>query len=178
LNLKEKLHKYNRLHTGRNLNFVDDTIILPDGKKASREYVEHPGAVAVLAFVNSKDIVLVRQFRHPVRQVTCEIPAGKIDKGENLTACVKRELLEETGFKASKIKKMISFWPTPAFSTEVLHIYQATGLRPFKMSLDEDEFLKSIIVPFKKALSWVKQGKIRDSKSIIAFLYYLTLNKK
>jgi len=170
--LIEKLHKRNRVYSGRSVSFSVDKILLPDGNIALREYLEHPGAVAVIPFLSKEKIILVKQFRYPVGQVTYEIPAGKLKKGENPFSCVQRELEEETGFKAKKVKKLLSYWPTPAFSNEVLHIYSAKNLVPARKNPDEDEFIDHIEVPFKKALSWVKSGKIRDSKTIIALLFY------
>lgn len=172
MKLIEKLHKRNRVYSGRSVSFSVDKILLPDGNIALREYLEHPGAVAVIPFLSKEKIILVKQFRYPVGQVTYEIPAGKLKKGENPFSCVQRELEEETGFKAKKVKKLLSYWPTPAFSNEVLHIYSAKNLVPARKNPDEDEFIDHIEVPFKKALSWVKSGKIRDSKTIIALLFY------
>src|SRR5512138_2389073 len=115
----EKLSRRNRVFAGRSVNFSADEITLPDGKKSIREYMEHPGAVAVLPFTADGKLVMVKQYRYPVRQVTCELPAGKLDKGEKPSACVRRELREETGFSAGKIRRLISYWPTSAFSTEI-----------------------------------------------------------
>ncbi len=177
MNLKEKTYSREKIYNGKSLDFYVDTVILPNKKSAIREYTEHPGAVAVLPFVDKKHIVLVKQYRYPVRKITYELPAGKLSKGESLIKCVKRELIEETGFKAGRIKKLISFWPTPAFSTEVLHIFSATELKPVESNSDEDEFLEKIIVPFKTALNWIKNRKIKDSKSIIGIIYWNLFGK-
>lgn len=155
---------------GRAVNFVVDTVILPDGKKATREFLDHPGAVGVVPWLDEDTIVMVRQYRHPVFKVTLELPAGKLDKGENKLACVKRELAEETGYTATSIKPLINYWPTPAFANEVLHLYTATGLVPGKIHADEDEFIEAVHVPFKKALAMVLDGRIMDSKTVIAIL--------
>lgn len=155
---------------GRAVNFDVDTVRLPDGKLATREYMNHPGAVGVVPFLDRNTIVMVRQYRHPVGEVTLELPAGKIDPKESLLGCVKRELAEETGYTASKITPLIKYWPTPAFADEVLHLYVATGLKPGKMNADEDEFIEAVIVPFKKAVDMVKNGKIRDSKTVVGLL--------
>ncbi|MFI5363148.1 MAG: NUDIX domain-containing protein [Elusimicrobiota bacterium] len=159
-----------RIWKGRAVNFVVDTIRLPNGKLATREYLDHPGAVGVVPFLNRDTIVMVRQYRHPVYKVTLELPAGKLDKGENLLRCVKRELREETGYTAKTIRPLINYWPTPAFANEVLHMYVAEGLKPGKMSTDEDEFLQCVTVPFKKAVAMVLNGEIMDSKTIVALL--------
>ena len=172
MKLTEKLYKRNRIYKGSAVGFSADRIVLPDGKLATREYLEHPGAVAVIPFTKKGSIILVKQYRFPVRKITYEIPAGKLDRGERPLSCVQRELEEETGFKAGKIWKLLSFWPTPAFSNELLHIYAAKDLKAARKNPDEDEFIEHIEVPFQKALSWVKSGKIRDSKTVIALLFW------
>lgn len=177
MNFTEKLSKRNRIYKGNAVDFYCDEIILPDGKKATREYLSHPGAVAVIPFVDKKNIILVSQYRYPVGRLTWEIPAGKLDKGEKPSVCVGRELEEETGFKAKKIVKLISYWPTPAFANEVLHVYAAFGLTETQKSPDEDEFIEHKIMPFKKALELVKKGKIMDSKTIIALLFWSQTSK-
>ena len=155
---------------GNAVNFDVDTVRLPNGKLATREFMNHPGAVGVVPFVDADTIVLVRQYRHPVREVTLELPAGKLDKGESVLSCLKRELSEETGFTARKFTPLIRYWPTPAFADEVLHLYTATGLTPGKMHADADEFLERVFMPFKKALAMVERGKIRDSKTVVGLL--------
>lgn len=155
---------------GRAVDFRVDTVKLPNGKKATREFLDHPGAVGVVPFVDDRTVAMVRQYRHPVGEVTLELPAGKLDKGENPLACVKRELAEETGYKAGKISRLIQYWPTPAFANEMLHLYVATDLKPGKMNTDDDEFLQCVKVPFKKALAMALSGEIKDSKTIIGLL--------
>lgn len=172
MKLRETLKKRHRIHTGKAVHFSADEITLPNGKKATREYLEHPGAVAVIPFIDQNHIVLVRQYRYPVRAVTWELPAGKLDPGEQPVACVRRELEEETGYTASRINKLVSFWPTPAFSNEVLHIFQATGLRQAQKNPDDDEFIEHAVLPVSTVMSWIKSGKIRDSKTIIGLLYW------
>lgn len=155
---------------GKAVNFDVDTVRLPNGKLATREYVAHPGAVGVVPFVDKDTIVMVRQYRHPVGEVTLELPAGKIDPRESLLACIKRELAEETGYTAAKFTPLIKYWPTPAFADEVLHLYIATGLKAGRMNADEDEFLEVVHMSFKKAVEMVRRGKIRDSKTVVGLL--------
>ncbi len=173
MKLKEKIYKKDKIYKGRAIDFCVDEIILPDGKKAKREYIDHPGAVAIVPFVNKKDIVLVRQYRYPVDKITYEIPAGKLDKSkkESLIACARRELKEETGYTAKKITKLLSFFPSSTFSNEELYIYLAEGLTPGDTHPDEDEFVEKIIIPFKQAIDMIKTGKIKDAKTVIALLY-------
>jgi len=155
---------------GRAVNFDVDTVKLPNGKLATREYISHPGAVGVVPFLDRETVVLVRQYRHPVGEVTLELPAGKIDPKESILACIKRELAEETGYTAAKFKPLIKYWPTPAFANEVLHLYVATGLKAGKVNADEDEFIETVIMPFKIAVGLVRSGKIRDSKTVVGLL--------
>jgi len=163
-----------RVFHGKHISCRCDTVRLPDGSFGTREYIEHPGAVAVLPVLAGDRLLLVRQYRFPVRRVTYEIPAGKLEPGErrNLAACVRRELREETGCTARTVRRLISFWPTPAFSTEVLHVFLAEGIVRGEPAPDEDEFLGVVEVSAATALDWVRTGRIRDAKSVIALLWW------
>jgi ADP-ribose pyrophosphatase len=163
---------------GRAVNFDVDTVRLPNGKLATREYMAHPGAVGVVPFLDRDTVVMVRQYRHPVRQVTLELPAGKIDPRESPLSCIKRELAEETGYTAAKFTPLIRYWPTPAFADEVLHLYVATGLKAGKHNADDDEFIEAVNVPFKKAIEMVRRGKIRDSKTVVGLLACASYGRK
>ena len=177
MKLTEKVYKKKKVYIGKAVDFCNDTIILPNNKKATREYIDHPGAVAIVPFVNKTDIILVKQFRYPVNKITYEIPAGKLDGKEPLLKCAKRELKEETGYTAKKIEKLISFWPSPAFSNETLHIYKATELTAGKNNPDDDEFLTNFVVSLKQAYEMVKSGKIKDSKTVIAITTLIAQEK-
>ena len=155
---------------GRAVDFRVDTVRLPNGKLATREFLDHPGAVGVVPFLDRNTVVMVRQYRHPVGEVTLELPAGKLDRGESVMACLKRELREETGYTARAYTRLIRYWPTPAFANEVLHLFVAEGLKAGKMRADEDEFLECVTVPFRKALDMVKRGEIKDSKTVVGLL--------
>jgi len=174
--LIERFVRSRRVWHGRAVDFRVDTVLLPDGRRVAREYLAHWGAVAVVPFIGD-DIVLVRQYRHPVRRVTWELPAGKLHRGEAVLSCLKRELHEETGYTAGRIRKLIGFWPTPAFSNELIHVFVADRLKPGRMHPDHDEFLSSMRVPFEKALRWVLAGRIRDSKTVIALLACAVLRR-
>jgi NTP pyrophosphohydrolases including oxidative damage repair enzymes len=170
--MKEQLIKKNIIYKGKAVDFYCDDIKLQNGQPAQREYLGHPGAVAVLPFLDQSNIILVKQYRYPIGKETYELPAGKLDIGESPEDCVKRELEEETGFRAKRIEKMLNFYPSTAFSNEVLHIFAAFGLIKGQSHPDEDEFVSAVIVNFKKAVNMVKSGEIMDSKTIIALLYF------
>jgi ADP-ribose pyrophosphatase len=171
-NIFEKLVKRNKIYDGLAVNFFCDDVKLSNNAIAKREYVAHPGGAAILPFVDSKNIVLVKQYRYPINQITYEIPAGKIDKGETPIKCATRELKEETGYKAKRLEALLSFYPAAAFSTEILYIFAAFDIENGKENLDENEFLSKEIVGFKNAVKMIKTGKIKDSKTIIALLYF------
>jgi len=177
--LFEEMSKRNRVYAGKIVNFSVDEVSLPNKRKVIREYMEHPGAVAVLPVMSDSQVILVKQYRYPVRKALWEIPAGKLDKikNEKLIDCVRRELVEETGYTAARVKKILSFYPTPAFATEVLHIFVASGLKYIGANPDEDEFLEVKIVPLSRAIDWIKKGRISDAKSIIALLLYERMKK-
>ena len=178
--MKEKFLRVAVSYKGRAVGFRSDEILLPNGKKAMREYLDHPGAVAVIPFLDSPfkvplekaRVVMVRQYRYPVSQLTEEIPAGKLDGGEKLMDCLKRELKEETGYTAARFGKLFSYWPTPAFANEVIHVFWADGLKKGKMSPDDDEFLSRSVDTFGNLMKKVKSGKIRDSKTMLALLAF------
>ena len=171
--LVERKIKSKKIYKGV-IGFNVDTVKLINGKTASREYTVHPGASAVLPLTDDGCIIFVEQYRYPVKTVTLELPAGKLKKGQTPLACAKAELAEETGYRAKSIKKLLDFNPSCAFSDEILHIFTATGLTQGKTNPDDDEFVNTKKIPVEKAFELVKQGKIRDSKTIIGLLYYKT----
>lgn len=168
--LVETFVRSKRVWSGNAVDFRVDTVRLPNGKLATREFMDHPGAVGVVPLLDRETVVMVRQYRHPVGKVTLELPAGKLDKGERPLSCVRRELAEETGYTARRIAPLINYWPTPAFANEVLHLYVAEGLKAGRMRADEDEFLECVTLPFRKAVELVRQGEIQDSKTIVGLL--------
>ena len=153
------------------VNFKVDTVRLINGAVSKREYLQHPGASAVLVVENGK-VLFVEQYRYPVKKVMLEIPAGKLKPRQTSLACAKAELQEETGYIAKTIKKLLTFNTSAAFADENLHIFYASGLKKGKTHLDEDEFLNVKWLSLDKAFNMVKSGEIMDSKTIIALLYY------
>ena len=168
---KKNLHHYQ----GRAVGFRADTVSIPNNQTGQREFLTHPGAVGVLAFESAQKIILVKQYRYPVRQFTYEIPAGKLSLHEDPLACLRRELEEETGFRARKISKLLSYWPTAAFSTEVIHLYVARDLVRTQTNPDDDEFIEMVRVTPRQIERWMRTGRIRDSKTLIAYLTWKAL---
>ena len=170
-NLIEKKISSEDIFDGVLLHVKRDMVELPNGHKSTREWIKHPGASAVVPILPNGNIILVKQFRYPVNKVTIEIPAGKLDsEGEDPLICAERELSEETGFTAGKIRKLTSIATTVGFSNEWIHLYVAEDLKPGKQHTDEDEFINCLKVPIKDALQMIDEGKIFDAKSVIAIL--------
>jgi len=159
-----------QVFSGKILGLYYDKVRLPNGKNASREKITHPGAVAVAAITDESEILLVRQYRYPVNDITIEIPAGKLDKDELPESCAKRELAEEVGAVGGEMQLLSSFYTTPGFCDEVLHLFMATDFKISNNNPDEDEFLDIIKIKMENALIWIKEGKIKDSKTIIGIL--------
>lgn len=143
---------------------------LPNGRHTGRDVIRHPGASAVVALTETGKIVLVRQYRTAIDRVTVEIPAGKLDPGEDPEDCARRELLEETGFKAGRINLLTTIAPAVGYSDELIHIYMATGLTFVGASPDDDEFVNVDLVPLHELIDAVLDGKIQDTKTVIGAL--------
>jgi len=167
---EEKTLKTDKIFSGKILNLRIDEVELPNGKISTREIVEHSGAVAILPVFENGDILMVKQYRKPVEEVLLEIPAGKLEINENPLECAKRELEEETGYKARNWEYMGYIYTTPGFSNEKIHLYVAENLEKTVQSTDEDEFIEVIRLPESEILEMISQGKIVDSKTICAFL--------
>ncbi len=170
--MKEKTLNSKLIYKGKILNLRLDKVVLPNGKEAKREIIEHSGSVAILPLICEDKFLLVQQYRKPIEKVLLEIPAGRIEKGENLKECAKRELEEETGYKASDFKKLASVYLAPGYSSEIIHIFLARNLKKSKSNPDEDEFIKTVILNKKEAFNKIISGEINDSKTIIGILLY------
>lgn len=169
--LHEKILSEESAWKGRILDVSNIEVELPNGHRAGRDVVRHPGASAVVALTKTGKILLVRQYRTAIDRVTVEIPAGKLDsKGEDPLECAKRELLEETGFRAGKIRKLTQIVTTCGFCDEMIHIYLATDLEFDAPNPDDDEFINVDIVPLGEAIDAVLDGKIEDAKTIVGIL--------
>ncbi|MDD3717120.1 MAG: NUDIX hydrolase [Actinomycetota bacterium] len=143
-----------------------DKVRLPNGVEAEREVVLHRGAVAMVALDEDEGVFLVRQYRQAPGKELVEIPAGKLAEGEDPLECARRELMEEIGRDAGEWTQLATFYTSPGFSDEILHLYLARGLRPVEARPDEDEFLEIMHVTLAEALSMVSRGEIEDGKTI------------
>lgn len=156
---------------GKLLQVYRDRVRLPDGKEAQREYVRHPGAVVVIAVLDNGKLLFERQYRYALRRAMLELPAGKIDAGEEILECAKRELREETGYEARDWRYVGVMHPCIGYSDEHIEIFLARGLAHVGDALDEHEFLDVLEVPLDDALAAVIDGRITDAKTITALFW-------
>ena len=176
MDLKERTVKVNYVYQGKIVNLRCDEAALPDGKPCKREMVEHPGGASVLCVYKGK-VALVRQFRYAYQEELLEIPAGKLERGEDPMLAAKRELKEETGLVASELKPLFTLYPTPGYTNEKIYIYEASGVTLGKQHLDEGEFLNVVFLPVEEVARMIEKGEIRDAKTIVAVQSYLLKNK-
>ncbi len=160
-----------QVYEGSFLNILRDTVLLPNGQQATREYVVHPGAVVVIALLDDGRVVLERQHRYPVGEVMVEFPAGKLDAGENPQYCGQRELLEETGYSATYWAYAGKMHLAIAYSDEVLHIYFAKGLTLGERKLDDGESLDVFTTTPEELLAMCGQGLVTDAKTLTCTLW-------
>ena len=156
------------IYGGIFLNMKRDQVRLPDGQQAAREYLTHPGAVAIVAILDDGRVLLERQYRYPIAKACIEIPAGKLEIGEDHLLCAQRELEEETGYTAKKWSYIRRIHPVISYSTELIDIYLAEDLVPGKSRLDAEEFLDVFAAPLDQLLGWIESGKITDVKTTIS----------
>lgn len=169
MNLTEKTVRKNVVFDGKIIRVRCDDALLPTGKPCRREVVEHPGGACVL-YVREGKVLLVRQFRYPYMEETLEIPAGKLNPGEDPARTAARELAEETGWQPASVEHMFTIYPTPGYSAEKIYIYRAHGVREGQVHPDEDEFVTAAFYPIDEVLSMIEKGEIKDAKTIIAVM--------
>ena len=169
MNLTEKTVKRNVVFEGKIIRVRCDDAELPDGKPCKREVVDHAGGASVL-YVREGKVLLVRQFRYPYMEETLEIPAGKLNPGEDPARTAARELAEETGWQPASVEHMFTIYPTPGYSAEKIYIYRAHGVREGQVHPDEDEFVTAAFYPVDEVLSMIEKGEIKDAKTIIAVM--------
>ena len=159
------------VYDGKLLKVRSDTVRLPNGGTAEREFIEHPGAVAVIALTEAGELVMERQYRYPLGRDMIELPAGKIDPGEDPLATARRELREETGYIAAQWRHVATIHIAIGYSNERIEIYLAKGLERGGAKLDDEEFLEVFNLPLATALAWVCEGKITDSKTVAGLFW-------
>ncbi len=165
-----------RIYTGRVVRLDVDTVRFPDGSTGQLDLIRHPGAAAIVPCGSDPPgadptILLIRQYRYATGGELWEIPAGTLDPGEDPEVCARRELLEETGVTAARLQRLTSIWTTPGFTNEVIHLYLATGLTMGEPSRERDEFIEVVPQPLSRVLALIRDGEIRDAKTVVAILY-------
>ncbi|PZP54425.1 MAG: NUDIX hydrolase [Azospira oryzae] len=169
--LTEKRLRSRSVFDGKLLRVKVDEVQLPDGAKATREYVMHPGAVVMIAFLDERHLLLERQFRYPLGREFYELPAGKISPGEDPLRTAERELKEETGYRAKSWSYVSTVHPCIGYSDERLIYYLARDLTFEGERLDDGEFLETLVVELGEALEWVRLGRITDGKSVAGLFW-------
>ncbi|MGQ0538538.1 MAG: NUDIX domain-containing protein [Gemmatimonadaceae bacterium] len=165
-----------RVYAGRILNLDIDRVKYPDGSEGELELIHHPGASAVVPLLDPPDtsnprVVLLRQYRYAAGGVIYEIPAGRLDTGEAVIECARRELEEETGYLADSISPLVTIYTTPGFTDERIHLFLAWGLTPGTARREKDEFLSTEVMPFSRALKLLASGEISDAKTAVALMH-------
>lgn len=159
------------VYDGNFIKVYKDHARLPDGQVHAREYIAHPGAVAVMAILENGNLLMERQFRYAPQRDFFELPAGKIDSGEDILVCAQRELLEETGYVATEWIHLTTSWPCIGYADERIEYFLARGLTHQGSKLDNGEFLEVFELSLDDAIDWVRQGKINDSKTIVGLFW-------
>lgn len=166
----EKTLESKTVYKGRIINLRLDSVVLENGNTALREVVEHPGAVGIVALKDNGDIVMVKQYRKAADQMLLELPAGKLEQGEDPADCAARELTEETGYVAANLRYLVSFYTSPGFSNEVMHMFLATGLSQGENDPDDDEMVETVEISRDRAVDMILKGEIKDGKTIAGIL--------
>ena len=177
MELQEKTLHSETIYDGKILHIRRDTVLLPNGREAIREVADHPGGVCVLALDQDNNALLVSQFRYPYRQVLRELPAGKLERGEDPDLAARRELREETGAAAGSFQSLGELYPSPGYCGEIIRIWACRISEKGEMHLDEDEFLEVERIPLKKAVEMVLNNEIPDSKTQVGILKTAALVK-
>ena len=173
----EKELESREIYQGKVLHVFEDVVELENGERATREVVRHQGAVCIAAVTEDDMVYLVRQFRYPMGRELLELPAGKLEKGEEPLAAAMRELGEEAGVLADQWVSLGEYFPAAAYTDEVIHCFGARGLKPCRMALDEDEFLTPLKMPLEQAAAMAEEGALSDGKTCVAVLRLRALRR-
>lgn len=165
-----------RVYEGKTISVDLDTVRFPNGTTGELEMVRHPGAAAIVPFLtdpfgNDPQVLLLKQYRYAAEGFVYEIPAGKLDVGEEPKACAERELLEETGCSAERMERLTTIYTTPGFTDERIHLYMASGLKQGESAHEEHEFIAIEKMTFSRALELIEKGEITDSKTVCGLLF-------
>ncbi len=171
MNLEEVCISTTSVYKGSFIQVRKDKVRLPDGTESTREYLTHPGAVAILALLDNGKLIMERQYRYPPQREFIELPAGKIDPGEAILRTAQRELLEETGYEASEWIHLTTAWPCIGYADERMEYFLARGLTFRGRQLDEGEFLEVFELSLDEAIEWIRLGKINESKTIVGLFW-------
>jgi ADP-ribose diphosphatase len=155
------------IYRGPFFSLQEYLVEFPNGEEKKRIILEHPGAAAAVALLPDGKILLVRQYRQAAEKITLEIPAGKMDEGETPEDCIRRELVEETGYRTDKLTHLRSYYPSLGISSEIIHIYLAKELHPVESSGGDEIALEPVIIPLEEVKRLIEAGEIMDSKTII-----------
>ena len=167
------------IYKGKIIELSVETVTLPNGAMADVELIAHPGAAAVVPFKDDRTVIMIRQYRHAVGGYIYEIPAGKLQPGEDPRDCAKREVEEEIGYKVDTLEPLVSFLTTPGFTNEIIHIFSGKDLTPGTQNLGADEVLEIMELPLARTMDLIKNGTINDAKTIIGLqtVYLKTLGE-
>jgi len=168
--LYERLITSETVFQGRLISVRKDQVELPGGRRASREVVVHPGAVAIVPLLPDEVVVMIRQYRHAVGRALYELPAGTLQPGESPEDCARRELEEETGYQAAELGLMFSTYLSPGYSSEIIHIFLAQGLSPTTSRPVEDEQLQTVLLPLEEAVAMIGRGEVQNAAAICGLL--------
>ena len=175
LNFNEETLAENVIYNGKIFQLMSNTVRLPNQRITTRDIINHPGAVALLP-IHNNNIILVRQYRYAINQVTLELPAGTLERGEDPRECAHRELMEETGYSATNLEKLFNCYLAPGYSSERVTMFLATGLSKHQQDPDKDEFIQVETVTLLDAVDMIHRNQIVDTKTIAGILY-LKYNK-
>ena len=175
----EKTIRTKKIFSGNIISVQVDDVLLPNGKESKREIVKHPGAVAIIPVTKNGNMIFVKQFRKPLERSLIEIPAGKIEENEDPEITAVRELEEETGFTTDTLTHVASFYTSPGFADEIIHLYYTDQLQPLteRVEGDEDEFVEIVELSLEEAEQNVRDKKIYDAKTMYALLYIKLLRE-
>lgn len=162
------------IYNGKKINVRREEVLLDEGRKVTREVIEHPGSAAIIPFVTQDEIILLQQYRYPMKETLYEIPAGTLDRGESFSTCAGRELEEEIGYRAGTLELLIILYPSPGILNETMHLFKATNLVKTQTNYQMDEAIKGTMqVKLHDALEMIRKGIIKDAKTVCSILWCL-----